>query len=83
MGYEAQKMRTSQKAGLQGQDLAFGFLTELQDAQTSLPDNSLLTAQAPEHKLVQQVSALNYPTHFVTPNCLDFHECREGILRIW
>lgn len=51
--------------------------------QTSLPDNSLLTAQALEHKLVQQVSALNYPVQFVTPNYLGSNGCREEILCIW
>lgn len=50
--------------------------------QTSLPD-LLLTTQALEHKLIQQVSALNYSVHFVTPNCLDFNWYRKEILCIW
>lgn len=42
--------------------------------------NSILTAETLEHKLVQQVSALNYSALFVTPNCLGFNGCREKIL---
>lgn len=58
------------------------FLTELQDV-SNVPARSLLKIQALEHKLFQQVSVLSYPVHFVTPNCLDFNECKEDILCIW
>ena len=109
MSCEVQKMRASQEAYLQSQDLAFGisfffffflfvvnfvihwnekalgshFWLNYRMFQTSLPDNSLLKTQALEHKLIQQVSVLSYLVHFVTPNCLDFNECKEDILCFW
>lgn len=73
----------SESRSLRSRSGIWNFWLTYRMFQTSQPDNSLLNAQGLEHKLVQQVSALNYPAYFVISNCLDFNGCREEILCIW